>query len=337
MIPRIALAWLAVLLAVPLATGRDEPKKDEPKKDEKPATAKEQYTALVKEFNAERQKLIPEINKAKGEEQQKLLDKYYGAGKEYAGKFLKLAEDNPKDPVATDALFWVLQNGGTESKKAEAKVVGLIADMKLADLRRSVTPLFTAPAAVVEAVAARVEKEEKDPLVPDVLGWLATTRSPSPKAAEIMKAATDRLVDKYPDSPAVGRICQTLARSRAAKDADLLKSIADKSKNPAVKAEAVYALGQQKSNVIDGLADKPAELEKVAAEADKLMAEAVDLFAQAMLTARKDAAQNELTAFRTIRVGKEAPEIKAEDLDGKEFKLSDYRGKVVMLDFWGHW
>jgi vacuolar-type H+-ATPase subunit H len=146
-IPRIALAWLAVLLAVPLATGRDEPKKDEPKKDEKPATAKEQYTALVKEFNAERQKLIPEINKAKGEEQQKLLDKYYGAGKEYAGKFLKLAEDNPKDPVATDALFWVLQNGGTESKKAEAKVVGLIADMKLADLRRSVTPLFTAPAA----------------------------------------------------------------------------------------------------------------------------------------------------------------------------------------------
>ena len=41
--------------------------------------------------------------------------------------------------------------------------------------------------------------------------------------------------------------------------------------------------------------------------------------------------------LRTIRVGKEAPEIKAPDLDGKEFKLSDYRGKVVLLDFWGHW
>ena len=25
------------------------------------------------------------------------------------------------------------------------------------------------------------------------------------------------------------------------------------------------------------------------------------------------------------------------DLDGVEFKLSDYRGKVVFLDFWGDW
>jgi cytochrome oxidase Cu insertion factor (SCO1/SenC/PrrC family) len=36
-------------------------------------------------------------------------------------------------------------------------------------------------------------------------------------------------------------------------------------------------------------------------------------------------------------VGKKAPEIKGEDLDGKAFKLSDYRGKVVLLDFWGFW
>jgi predicted Zn finger-like uncharacterized protein len=32
-----------------------------------------------------------------------------------------------------------------------------------------------------------------------------------------------------------------------------------------------------------------------------------------------------------------APEIEGEDLDGVRFKLSDYRGKVVVLDFWGHW
>ena len=32
-----------------------------------------------------------------------------------------------------------------------------------------------------------------------------------------------------------------------------------------------------------------------------------------------------------------APEIEAEDLDGVSFKLSDYRGKVVVLDFWGNW
>ena len=32
-----------------------------------------------------------------------------------------------------------------------------------------------------------------------------------------------------------------------------------------------------------------------------------------------------------------APEISGEDLDGVQFKLSDYRGKVVLLDFWGDW
>jgi glutathione peroxidase-family protein len=30
-------------------------------------------------------------------------------------------------------------------------------------------------------------------------------------------------------------------------------------------------------------------------------------------------------------------EITGEDIDGEEFALSDYEGKVIMLDFWGHW
>ena len=29
-----------------------------------------------------------------------------------------------------------------------------------------------------------------------------------------------------------------------------------------------------------------------------------------------------------------APEIEGVDQDGKSFKLSDYKGKVVLLDFW---
>jgi cytochrome oxidase Cu insertion factor (SCO1/SenC/PrrC family) len=38
-----------------------------------------------------------------------------------------------------------------------------------------------------------------------------------------------------------------------------------------------------------------------------------------------------------FEVGNLAPEIQGEDLDGVKFKLSDYRGKVVVLDFWGDW
>ena len=38
-----------------------------------------------------------------------------------------------------------------------------------------------------------------------------------------------------------------------------------------------------------------------------------------------------------LAVGKLAPEISGVDVDGRKFKLSDYRGKVVVLDFWGDW
>jgi hypothetical protein len=36
-------------------------------------------------------------------------------------------------------------------------------------------------------------------------------------------------------------------------------------------------------------------------------------------------------------VGCEAPEIEGVDHDGKKFRLSEYRGKVVLLPFWGFW
>jgi predicted Zn finger-like uncharacterized protein len=46
---------------------------------------------------------------------------------------------------------------------------------------------------------------------------------------------------------------------------------------------------------------------------------------------------NKPNATAGPKIGDVAPEIVAEDLDGQTFKLSDYRGKVVLLDFWGNW
>ena len=45
-------------------------------------------------------------------------------------------------------------------------------------------------------------------------------------------------------------------------------------------------------------------------------------------------AKAELFGIRHLTVGKVAPDIEGEDQDGVNFKLSDYRGKVVLLDFW---
>ena len=49
------------------------------------------------------------------------------------------------------------------------------------------------------------------------------------------------------------------------------------------------------------------------------------------------AAKESLYLVKNLTVGKTAPEISGTDLDGQEFKLSDYRGKIVFLDFWGDW
>ena len=38
-----------------------------------------------------------------------------------------------------------------------------------------------------------------------------------------------------------------------------------------------------------------------------------------------------------LAVGQEAPDFTTKDTDGIEFKLSDYRGKVVVIDDWGFW
>lgn len=38
-----------------------------------------------------------------------------------------------------------------------------------------------------------------------------------------------------------------------------------------------------------------------------------------------------------IDVGKPAPDFTLKDLDGKEVSLSDYRGKIVLINFWATW
>lgn len=60
---------------------------------------------------------------------------------------------------------------------------------------------------------------------------------------------------------------------------------------------------------------------------------------QAATKEPKVAAAAKRSAFKleNLQVGMVAPDIVAADLDGVEFKLSDYRGKVVVIDFWGDW
>ncbi len=50
-----------------------------------------------------------------------------------------------------------------------------------------------------------------------------------------------------------------------------------------------------------------------------------------------ETARGYMSELLTLNVGQEAPNIKAVNLDGEEMELTQFRGKIVILDFWGSW
>lgn len=48
-------------------------------------------------------------------------------------------------------------------------------------------------------------------------------------------------------------------------------------------------------------------------------------------------AERELFEMHNLQIGDLAPDIEGIDAEGVSFRLSDYRGQVVVIDFWGFW
>ncbi len=106
----------------------------------------------------------------------------------------------------------------------------------------------------------------------------------------------------------------------------LLSQLKASSKNPEVQAAALDAL----ATVLSGTSAGPAEQKRAAEYKEEL----VKSFPDSKVVSRMNA-----KAFReqNLAVGKPVPDFTAKDIEGAEFKLSEYKGKVVLLDFWGFW
>jgi hypothetical protein len=124
----------------------------------------------------------------------------------------------------------------------------------------------------------------------------------------------------------------------------LIKAVAEKNPDRTARGQAVMALAwEAKRKFATAEYKKAKDAEERAADAEKAFEAVLKDYADCPRLIKEDAgtlgdrAKEELFELRHLRIGKTAPDIEGDDLDGVSFKLSDYRGKVVVLDFWGDW
>jgi hypothetical protein len=160
-----------------------------------------------------------------------------------------------------------------------------------------------------------------------ILSW-AATRLGDPRTAEEAAAwilrdhlKSPRLADFVEGAGALGRLLG------ADRSSEMLAAIVAGTDQPMAKAWALYWQAMSLSRNRDAT-------EEQKAQATGLLAEAEALAGDSLLGDRIRAPRFEK---ERLQIGMAAPDIEGEDVDGVRFKLSDYLGKVVVLDFWGFW
>jgi len=138
------------------------------------------------------------------------------------------------------------------------------------------------------------------------------------------------LLAKHADEAwAATEVVHMLARQRSWYDEawvrKQIETLATQSKNAEVQAAAWFEFAKR-------LDSSRASAEEKARAAEVRAKIAKDFAGTSAARALAQKASN-----ATLAVDSPAPDFDAVDPDGVAFKLSDYRGKVVMLDFWGFW
>ena len=139
----------------------------------------------------------------------------------------------------------------------------------------------------------------------------------------------------------------------------MLQAIMDKNKDPQVQGQATMAMAQylgsmkRYAELDDGIKKQlAAQMGEGGAEylakwtpkaideaRMKLLETCVEKYGDISMGRKTigEIAEGQLFVLKYLQIGKVAPDIEGADLDEVAFKLSDYRGKVVVLDFWGDW
>ena len=189
--------------------------------------------------------------------------------------------------------------------------------------RQKLSEKYPQPQAWSRRLLELVRKNPKTQVAADALIWVVT----NDRYGENLDEALEILLQDHVEDEKLGQVAQMLVYSNAKHPETALEILLQKNPHHEVQGKARFSLG-----LVNRSQDKNAE-------AEKLFEQVMDRFGdiQNYRGTLADAARGQLFEMRNLAIGKIAPEIEGEDLDGKSFKLSDYRGKIVVLDFWGDW
>jgi len=140
----------------------------------------------------------------------------------------------------------------------------------------------------------------------------------------------DRLLRDHPRSSSwarLGRYLTTLERSVGEERKDEILEVLGKSPDADVRGWVALA---RHSKTVESA---PRDSQEYAAARKALLAAAAEVRDATL----RDELEGPIDLREKLGVGAQAPDIEGVDLDGVAFKLSEYKGKVVFLDFWGDW
>ena len=182
-------------------------------------------------------------------------------------------------------------------------------------------------------------KARSDPSDPANLTALTMVVTRLPETPE-GRAAADLILKEYLHDESVESAFEPLVRTESELAIEILRAAYHSSPHPSVKAHAGFSLAclLKTRAERDGWSN-PSRSRAEAAEAGSLF-EASTKDEGNLLVGRNSMAElasAQLDELQTLSVGKAAPEISGKDTDGRSLRLSDYRGKVVVLAFWGNW
>jgi hypothetical protein len=192
------------------------------------------------------------------------------------------------------------------------------------------------PHPFIQKAMELARENPKDPGAGDALVFVTelASRGGSSEDARLQAEALDQIARDQLDNPGISAVFSQFMYNPSPAGEKLMRLAAEKSTNREVRGSAMFSLAQSLRT-----SSERAGNEQQLAEAKKLYQQVEGEYADVKTgrgTLGEDAKAN-LFEMENLAIGKVAPEIEGKDANGKPLKLSDYRGKVVVLDFWGDW